>query len=145
MALVVSCTFGKVGVFRRGCVRRSGLVWVVGLLLGMAVVPAHGSQVRAKDGADKSLDRDLMEISVPGLERLYAKRTYTVTEVTRWYLDRIARYDGTYRALLRVDAVGALRRAAEEDAAPKGAMRGALWGVPIVVKANTSVKGWVTS
>jgi amidase len=93
------------------------------------------------------MDRALMEISVPGLERLYAQHRYTVTQVTQWYLDRIARYDGTYRALLHVDAEGALKRAAEEDAdaASKRARRGALWGVPIVVKANTSVKGLVTS
>ena len=126
--------------------RRSGLGWATGLLLGMtAAVSAYGSQVHAKDGANKGIDRDLMEISVPGLEKLYAKHTYTVTEVTRWYLDRIARYDGTYRAMLRVDADGALRRAAEEDDEPKHAVHGALWGVPIVVKANTSVKGLVTS
>ena len=63
--------------------RRSGLVWV-GLLVGIvAAVPVQGSQVRAKEGAEKGMDRDLMEISVPALEKLYAKHTYTVTEVTR--------------------------------------------------------------
>src|SRR5215469_16343090 len=91
------------------------------------------------------MDRDLMEISVPQLEQLYAQHRYTVTQVTKWYLDRIERYDGTYKALLYVDTAAALRRAAEEDAEPASAHRGALWGVPILVKANTSVKGWVTS
>lgn len=79
------------------------------------------------------------------LERLYARHRYTVTQVTRWYLDRIARYDGTYRALLTVDARGAMAQAAEEDTAGRGAQHGALWGVPIVIKANTSVKGLATS
>lgn len=92
-----------------------------------------------------AMDRDLMEISVPQLERLYEQHRYTVTQVTKWYLDRIERYDGTYRALLYLDSAGALRRAAEEDAEPASARHGALWGVPILVKANTSVKGWVTS
>ncbi|WP_245632205.1 amidase [Edaphobacter aggregans] len=91
------------------------------------------------------IDRDLMEISVDGLHKLYAQHRYTVTQVTQWYLDRIARYDGTYRALLFVDGKGALMRAAEEDAAPASVRHGVLWGVPIVIKANTSVKGWVTS
>jgi amidase len=127
-------------------VRRCGLGWVAGLLVGvLAAAPVQGSQVHAKEGDEKRMDRDLMEISVPALEKLYAKHTYTVTEVTRWYLNRIAKYDGTYRTLLHVDVDGALRRADEEDQAPKGVVRGALWGVPIVVKANTSVKGWVTS
>lgn len=95
--------------------------------------------------AVRSIDRELMEISVQELENLYAKHRYTVTQVTQWYLDRIAKYDGTYHALIKVDGNGALRRAAEEDASPKDAKHGELWGVPILVKANTSVRGWVTS
>lgn len=92
-----------------------------------------------------TIDRDLMEITVPQLHQLYAQHRYTVTQVTQWYLDRIARYDGTYHALLFVDAKGALARAAEEDAEPSSQRYGLLWGVPIVIKANTSVKGWLTS
>lgn len=57
----------------------------------------------------------------------------------------INRYNGTYKALLYLDADAAMRRAAEEDADPASAKRGPLWGVPILIKANTSVKGWVTS
>ena len=45
------------------------------------------------------MDRDLIEATVPGLQQLYATRKYTVTQVTQWYLDRIARYDGIYRAV----------------------------------------------
>src|SRR5215469_4558889 len=89
--------------------------------------------------AQSAMDRDLMEISVPQLEQLYAQHHYTVTQVTKWYLDRINRYDGTYRALLYLDTQGALRRAAEEDAETAGLRHGALWGVPILIKANTSV------
>src|SRR5262249_55756407 len=59
-----------------------------------------------------------------------------------WHLARIAKYDDVYKALLKVDAAGARATAAAEDAAGR---RGDLWGVPIVVKANTSVKGLVTS
>ncbi|MBS1801022.1 MAG: amidase [Acidobacteria bacterium] len=92
-----------------------------------------------------AIDRDLMEITVPGLHKLYAQHRYTVTQVTQWYLDRMARYDGTYRAMLYIDAKGALARAAEEDAESASAKHGLLWGVPIVIKANTSVKGWLTS
>jgi len=108
----------------------------------MATVPGHAAQ--RQTGREK-MDRDLMEISVPGLEKLYVEHRYTVTQVTQWYLDRIKKYDGTYKAVLYLDAEAALRRAAAEDAEPKGAQHGALWGVPILVKANTSVQGWVTS
>jgi amidase len=125
--------------------RRNGFV-CAGLLVGMvAGVSGEQAALAQRGDSNERIGSDLMEISVPALEGLYGRHVYTVTQVTRWYLDRIAWYDGTYRAMLHVDAEGALRRAAEEDAEPKGARHGALWGVPIVVKANTSVKGLVTS
>jgi amidase len=131
---------------------RKSFICLVVIIVGLsAVAPAATAQLSGKGGNDDkripnaAMDHDLMEITVPGLEKLYAKHRYTVTEVTQWYLDRIERYDGTYKAILYLDKEGALRRAAEEDAEPKGAPHGALWGVPIVIKANTSVKGWVTS
>ena len=111
------------------------------LALMLCVLPG----MYAQEQVSSAIDNDLMEVSVVGLHRLYAQHRYTVTQVTQWYLDRIARYDGTYRALLYVDTKEALARAAEEDASPASARRDALWGVPIVIKANTSVKGWVTS
>src|ERR1043166_8090870 len=96
-----------------------------------------------------AMDRDLLEVTIPKLRALYESRKYSATQVTRWYLDRIARYDRVYRAVLHVDAASALARAAAEDAAAKAGrnrfQRGPLWGVPVVIKANTSVKGWVTS
>jgi amidase len=90
------------------------------------------------------MDRDLIEVTVPGLQQLYAARKYTVTQVTQWYLDRIARYDGIYRAVETVMAKDALATAAREDADRAGA-HGPLWGVPMVVKANTSIAGQVTT
>lgn len=96
-----------------------------------------------------SMDHDLLEVTISALHAMYAARKYTVTQVTRWYLDRIARYNPVYRALLHVEAHGALATAAAQDAAMhRGSAtreRGALWGVPMVIKANTSVKGLVTS
>ena len=59
-----------------------------------------------------AMDRDLLEVTVPRLQAFYESRKYTVSQVTRWYLDRIARYDPVYRAVLHVDAAGALATAA---------------------------------
>ncbi len=93
-----------------------------------------------------AIDRDLTEISVPGLEHLYSASVNTpLLRLPEWYLDRIDRYDGTYKAMLSVDReelYGARRRKMPE---PRGTKHGDLWGVPIVIKANTSVKGMVTS
>jgi Asp-tRNA(Asn)/Glu-tRNA(Gln) amidotransferase A subunit family amidase len=94
-----------------------------------------------------AIDRDLLDVTVPRLQRLYANKTYTATQVVQWHLDRIDRYNGVYGAIETVFRREALAEAAREDAeaAAGGAARGPLWGVPIVIKANTSIKGQVTT
>ena len=102
-----------------------------------------------KTASVSAMDHDLMEVTVPRLEAMYRSHKYTVTQVVQWYLARIAKYNGIYRAVQYVDAKGALETAAREDAEAKtdgvNFHRGPLWGVPIVTKENTSVKGLVTS
>jgi Asp-tRNA(Asn)/Glu-tRNA(Gln) amidotransferase A subunit family amidase len=129
--------------------RLSVTVALLLLTIGICYVPA-AEQAAPPQTAARRLPADaLTEITIPQLEASYTARTFTVTEVTQWHLDRIARYDGVYKAVLHVDAAGALSTAAAEDRAARGggagSARGALWGVPIVIKANTSVKGLVTS
>src|SRR5580700_4883435 len=98
----------------------------------------------ARHASHEAMDRDLLEITIPKLEQLYTSHKYTVTEVVRWYVARIERYNGIYRAVQNLDLPGALATAAREDAEAKAAggsfVRGPLWGVPIVTKANTSIK-----
>ena len=93
------------------------------------------------------LDRDLLEVTIPQLQRFYAQHKYSVTQVVQWHLSRIHRYNGVYRAVETVMEKEALVAAASEDAeaASGTAQRGALWGVPIVIKANTSIAGQVTT
>jgi amidase len=95
------------------------------------------------------MDRDLLEVTIPQLEQLYRNHKYTVTEVVRWHIARIEKYDGIYRAVQNLDVPGALATAAREDAeAAAGGtryVRAAMWGVPIVIKANTSIKGLITT
>jgi amidase len=86
------------------------------------------------------MDAALMEIDIAHLHRLYDTHRYTVTEVTRWYMGRIARYNRIYRSIQTVDVKGALATAAREDR-EGSSVHGALWGVPIVIKANTAVQG----
>jgi amidase len=95
------------------------------------------------------IDRDLTEISVTQLQSMYASGKYSVAQVAQWHLDRIARYDSAYKAFLHLDSTGALAAARELDTAKRTAGTNfrptPLWGVPIVVKGNTSVKGLTTS
>jgi Asp-tRNA(Asn)/Glu-tRNA(Gln) amidotransferase A subunit family amidase len=103
----------------------------------------------AKNAGHRSMDRDLLEVTIPQLEELYRGHRYTVTEVVQWYMARIAKYNGIYRAVQTLDEKGALATAAREDAEAKASganfRRGPMWGVPIVMKANTSVKGLITT
>ncbi len=90
------------------------------------------------------MDRDLMEVTIPQLHRYYEQHKYTVSQVVDWYLTRIARYNGIYRPLEQVFDADARAAAAREDA-EAAAPHGLLWGVPIVIKANTSIQGKVTT
>ena len=100
-------------------------------------------------GSSAAIDADLMEVTVPRLERFYAEHKYSVTDVVTWYIARIRRYNPIYGAIEDLEAKNALVAAAQLDAeAAAGGndfQRGPLWGVPIVIKENTSVKGLITS
>ncbi len=101
-------------------------------------VPSNLPVLSAKKQA--AMDRDLIEVTIPQLQALYKKHRYTVEQVTRWYFGRIARYNGIYRSVQTADGSGALATARREDA-NKGQAHGPLWGVPMVIKANTAVNG----
>src|SRR3984893_6490308 len=119
------------------------LSWYLILVLTVSSAPAFAST--SKD----AMNRDLLEVTVPQLEQMYRDHKYTVTQVVQWYMARIAKYNGIYRAVQNVDAPGALNTAAGEDETARkggsGFQRGAMWGVPILIKANTSVKGLITT
>jgi amidase len=114
-------------------------------LLGLLCSGAFAAAPKAPP--QTQMDRDLMELTIPRLQRLYGERRYTVTQVTRWYLARIHRYNGIYRAVETLMESEALAAAAREDAEAGGAkaQRGPLWGVPMIIKANTSIDGQLTS
>jgi Asp-tRNA(Asn)/Glu-tRNA(Gln) amidotransferase A subunit family amidase len=100
-------------------------------------------------GIESAMDRDLFEVSIPRLDQFYGEHKYTVTQVVQWYIARIHRYNGIYGAIEFLNEKGALETAAREDreaeAGGKDFKRGPMWGVPIVIKENTSVKGLVTT
>ncbi len=110
-----------------------------GLCLALAV------SLRAAPAAPADMDRDLLEVTIPQLQQFYATKKYTVTQVVQWHLARIHRFNGVYRAVETVMESSALATAAREDQEATDAARGALWGVPIVIKANTSIQGEVTT
>lgn len=114
------------------------LVVVVGLSIACTNVPSPPAS------APNSIDRDLLDVSVPTLHKFYASKAYTVTQVVQWHIARIDRYNGVYGAIEQLFRSEALAEAKREDA-DTGANHGPLWGVPIVIKGNTSIKGYVTT
>ena len=116
---------------------------ITGLCLAGIAFTA-GAKSRAPVAAE--MDRDLMEVTIPQLHQYYTQHKYTVSQVVDWYLDRIARYNDIYRPIEQVFASDARAAAAREDAeAGSAAAQAPLWGVPIVIKANTSIEGKVTT
>jgi Asp-tRNA(Asn)/Glu-tRNA(Gln) amidotransferase A subunit family amidase len=121
------------------------------VLLLLAAPAAQNQAAFCSDGEQpqSDIDRDLLETNIPALHRLYVTRKYTVTQVVRWYLTRIAKYNGIYKAVETLHERDALEQASVLDAQARAAgpnfKRSALWGVPIVIKANTSIKGKITT
>src|SRR6202167_3137509 len=117
------------------------VVAVAAVVVGCSRAPAVNSQ--------EAMDRDLMEVTIPQLEQLYSSHKYTVEQVVRWHVARIEKYNGIYRAVQDLDLAGALATATREDSDAKAGGEnfapGPMWGVPIVTKANTSIKGLVTT
>jgi Asp-tRNA(Asn)/Glu-tRNA(Gln) amidotransferase A subunit family amidase len=120
---------------------RGQLIGTVASLTILAMLEVACSRTPERRPAAE-MDRDLMEVTVPQLQALYRNRKYTVTEVVNWHIARIRKYNGIYGAIQNLDEQNALAAAAREDAESP---RGLLWGVPIVTKANTSIKGLVTT
>ena len=114
------------------------------LAIGLAALSAPPGFAAPAASPSANVDRDLMEVTIPQLHRYYEQHRYTVSQVVDWYLARIARYNGAYKPLEQVFDAEARALARRADAAPPAA-RGPLWGVPIVIKANTSIAGKVTT
>ena len=118
---------------------------LIGLCAALALAPGLATAAQTPTSKPGSMDRDLLEVTIPQLHRYYDQHKYTVSQVVDWYLARIARYNGVYKPMEQVFDAEARALAAREDAAGTAAAHGPLWGVPIVIKANTSIEGKVTT
>ena len=123
------------------------LAFMQKLLLCFLIAVSAFAQSGPPQSTHEQMDRDLLDVSVDRLHQLYRDHRYSVTQVVQWHLDRIARYNGIYRAVQTVNDKSALAEAAREDAEAQrtGFSPGPLWGVPVVTKANTSIRGLVTT
>jgi len=82
---------------------------------------------------------------VAGLRQALADGSLTATALTQHYLERIAELNPALRAVITVSP-DALEQAADSDAAlQSGRPRGALDGIPVLVKDNVQVAGAPTT
>ena len=68
--------------------------WCLILLFTVGSVRCFAAPSASKE---ESMDRDLLEVTIPQLQAMYRDHKYSVTEVVQWYLARIERYNGIYR------------------------------------------------
>ncbi|MXV95011.1 MAG: amidase [Gemmatimonadetes bacterium] len=112
------------------------LVWPAAL--SIAVFAAVGA-----DAAGQPLE--VVELTATELQEGYAAGAYTVVEVVQAFLDRIERYEGHYNAFISLNP-DALEIAAGLDGEMRTTgPRGALHGVPVVIKDNLDYAGLVTT
>jgi aspartyl-tRNA(Asn)/glutamyl-tRNA(Gln) amidotransferase subunit A len=85
---------------------------------------------------------DPTQLSLAEAAEQIRRRALSATELTRAYLDRIARRDGELRAYITVLDQGALGAAAEADReVAGGSYRGPLHGIPIALKDLVMTRG----
>ena len=105
----------------------------------IAVVSALGA------GASSAQEIDVVEMTVADVQAGYASGAFTAVELTRAFLDRIARYESHYNAFVSMNP-DALAEAARLDVEYAGnGPRGPLHGVPVVIKDNIDYGGLVTT
>jgi len=87
-----------------------------------------------------------MKLTAHEIKNMIKNKEVSVEEIIRSYLNRIDKFDTTLGAYLYVEKEGALKRARDLDKKLKhGGEMGRLFGIPISVKDNISVKGMQNS
>ena len=135
----------------RVSLRRTLILPSIALALSLAALVACGSPASSTGGAATETPRptlDVVELSATDARDRMAAGTLTSRALTQAYLDRIAAVDDagpTLNAIidLNPNALSDADRLDQERAS--GRIRGALHGIPVVVKDNIDVAGMVNS
>jgi len=104
------------------------------------LAPGHGIRSPSPIGPD-----DVAELTIDRIQADYAAGRYTAVQLTRAFLDRIARYEGLYNAFISMNPHALETAAALDEAYVRQGPRGPLHGVPVVVKDNMDMAGLVTT
>jgi len=88
---------------------------------------------------------DVVELTAEQLAAGYAEGRFSVAEVTRAFLGRIAAYEPRYNAFISMNPEALADAQALDVELAGGDVRGPLHGVPVVIKDNIDVAGLVTT
>ena len=88
---------------------------------------------------------DLAELTVEDVQAGYASGRFTAVELTRAFLERIARYEPRYNAFISMNPSALVIAAALDAEYAATGPRGPLHGVPVVIKDNIDYGGLVTT
>ena len=117
------------------------LAAVLGLLLICPVVQAEELKTEEKN----AIFAALLDADIATLRKAIDARLISCEELTAYYLERIDAYNETYNCFITF-CDDALDKAREKDQLlAEGKAEGLLFGIPIVVKDNIHVKGYLTT
>ena len=112
------------------------------ILSGIPVVQAQEAAVSVEQD---TLLSALYEADISAIQKALSLGLITSVELTQYYLDRIEAYNKPYNCFITI-CDNALEIARQRDAdREKGLAKGALFGIPIVVKDNMDYVGYHTT
>ncbi len=89
---------------------------------------------------------NLGSFDATALAQIIAQRKISSKDLTRMYLDRIEKYNGTYNAIVTLDKEQIIAQAeAIDDDLLQGKLRGPLHGVPVTIKDSIKTAGLRTT
>ena len=112
------------------------------ILSGIPVVQAQEAAVSVEQD---TLLSALYEADISAMQKALSLGLVTSVELTQYYLDRIEAYNKPYNCFITIcDNALEVARQRDEDRG-NGLAKGALFGIPIVIKDNMNYAGYHTT
>ena len=84
---------------------------------------------------------DILSVTVSDLQQALSLGSLTSTDLTAFYLRRIARHDPELHAVIRVNPEADVEAEASDGVRAGGQSRGPLEGIPVLIKDNIAARG----
>ncbi|HZD04095.1 MAG TPA: amidase [Longimicrobiales bacterium] len=125
--------------------RRAPMLLALTLVTGAVPAPTAAQRTPPDAGAPTTDGIDVVELTADQVQTDYAAGRYTAVQLTRTFLERIARYEDRYNAFISMNPDALAEAAALDEEYRTTGPRTPLHGVPVVVKDNMDVAGLVTT